>query len=97
MFLARSVNFGRIKIPQLEQAEGGLVRHRGHRLCVASPRPEQAGHHLPVLWRRKMRHPVDATAHPLPIPRADAIRVHLVRVPGLNGLLGGKVCATLSE
>src|ERR1700691_2124054 len=56
------VNFGRVKIPQLEQAEGGLMRHRGHRLFIASSRPEQPGHHLPVLWRRKMFHPVDDTA-----------------------------------
>jgi hypothetical protein len=38
-----------------------------------------------------MRHPVDATADPLPIARMDVIRVRIVRVPSLNGLLGGKV------
>jgi hypothetical protein len=34
---------------------------------------------------------MDATADPLPIPRMDVIRVGVFRVPGLNGLLGGKV------
>jgi hypothetical protein len=51
------------------------MRHRGQRLFIASTRPEQPGHHFSVIWRRKMGHPVDATAYPLPIARMDVIRV----------------------
>ena len=38
-----------------------------------------------------MGHPVDATADPIPIARMDVIRVRVVRVPGLNRLLGRKI------
>ena len=77
------VDLGRVEIPQLEKAQGRLMRHHPYRLFIASTRPEEPSHHLAILGRREMRHPINAPTDSLPIPGANVVRVRIVRVASL--------------